>query len=126
MIHLGVHSGSSVESIQHLLHPVVARLLRQAPYCTEKLLCAWRMTVGADLARVSSVSAGQNGVLTVSVDDRRWQPELERSRAIILERLQAVLGPDVARTLRFADRGAPAALKRPAGPPVRGHQRRDR
>jgi predicted nucleic acid-binding Zn ribbon protein len=100
--------------------------MRQAPYCTEKLLCAWHMTVGADLARVSTVSAGQNGVLTVAVDDRRWQRELERSRVIILERLQAVLGPDVARTLRFAERGAPVALKRPAGPPVRGRQRRDR
>jgi predicted nucleic acid-binding Zn ribbon protein len=115
-----------VESIQDLLHPVVAGLLRQAPFSEEKLACAWRMTVGTDLARVSLVHAGHGGVLTVSVDDRRWQPELERSRAMILARLQAVLGPDVARTLRFAAPDAPAARTRPAGPPARGRHRHDR
>lgn len=84
------------------------------------------MAVGADLARVSRAQAGHGGVLTVRVDDRRWQPELERSRAMILARLQDVLGADQARGLRFAERDAPAALTRPAGPRARGRQGRDR
>ena len=95
-----------MEHIQHLLHPVVAGILRQAPFSEEKLACAWHLAVGAELARVSRVQAC-TGVLKVILDDGRWQQELERSRALILERLQAMLGPDVARCLEFA--AAPTA-----------------
>ena len=109
-----------MEHIQHLLHPVVAGILRQAPFSEEKLVCAWHMAVGAELARVSRVQVTA-GVLKVTLDDGRWQQELERSRALILERLQAVLGPDVVCRLQFmatsppATSGARPAARRPRG-----------
>jgi hypothetical protein len=35
------------------------------------------------------------GVLRVSSGDARWMREVERSRAVILERLRSLLGPAV-------------------------------
>jgi predicted nucleic acid-binding Zn ribbon protein len=59
------------------------------------------MAVGASLARVSHVAASSDGHIDVTVDDARWQHELERSKNVILGRLQAVLGADVARVLNI-------------------------
>jgi hypothetical protein len=83
-----------MEPIQNLLHPVVANLLRPVPLSDEKVQCAWQMAVGSGLARVTRATHGPTGQLVVVLDDARWQKEIARSRALILERLQRVLGED--------------------------------
>ena len=83
-----------MEPIQNLLLPVVASMLRPVPLSDEKVQCAWRMAVGSGLARVTQATLGTMGQLVVVLDDGRWQDEIYRSRALILERLQRVLGKE--------------------------------
>ena len=83
-----------MEPIQNLLLPVVANMLRPVPLSDEKVRCAWRMAVGSGLARVTQATLGATGRLVVVLDDARWQDEVYRSRALILERLQRVLGEE--------------------------------
>jgi predicted nucleic acid-binding Zn ribbon protein len=104
-----------MESIQDLLHPVAARLLRPAPLSDEKVLCAWRLAVGAALARVARPRLSDRGVLHVALDDARWKPDIDRSRALILERLQSVLGDEVVRSVTVSAPRAAPAPPRPSG-----------
>jgi predicted nucleic acid-binding Zn ribbon protein len=106
-----------MEPIQHLLHPAAAHLVRSAPLSVAKVRCAWRLAVGTALARVSEPVLRDAGTLEATVDDARWARELEQSRSLIVERLQAALGTDVVR--RIAVRStAPDARPRPrAGAP---------
>jgi len=102
-----------VEPIQNFLHPLVAELVKKAPLSAEKVECAWRLAVGAGLARVTRVAIGDTGVIDVHVDDARWRDELERSRGVIVERLRAALGNETARVMRL--HGPRAARRRGAG-----------
>ena len=83
-----------MEPIQTFLHPVVASLLRPVALSDEKVQCAWHMAVGGSLARVTKASLGTTGQLVVVLEDARWQDEILRSRALILDRLQRVLGEE--------------------------------
>ena len=55
---------------------------------------AWRVSVGPALARLTRVTLGQDGVMSVIVEDGRWVKELERSSSTILQRLRDFLGQD--------------------------------
>jgi predicted nucleic acid-binding Zn ribbon protein len=59
-----------------------------------KITFAWQLAVGPALARATSVTY-RDGVLSVRSGDARWIREVERSRGILLERLQSLLGPAV-------------------------------
>jgi len=83
-----------MEPIQNLLLPIVANMLRPVPISDEKVRFAWRMAVGSGLARVTQATLGPMGQLVVVLDDARWQEEVCRSRVLILERLQRVLGEE--------------------------------
>ena len=112
-----------MEPIQNLLLPTVAALLKPVPLSDEKVQCAWRMAVGAGLAKVTQATLGTTGRLRVVLDDGRWQAELSRSRALILERLQRVLG---AETVIGIDWQAPPSEKprrrhRPGNTPAHGN-----
>jgi hypothetical protein len=69
-------------------------LLARQPMSAGKIAFAWQLAVGPALARATTVKYG-DGVLSVRSSDARWIREVERSRAIILERLQSLLGPAV-------------------------------
>jgi predicted nucleic acid-binding Zn ribbon protein len=104
-----------VEPIQDYLHAVAARLVRDAPLSDEKVRCAWEMAVGAGLARVSQAQAEADGTVRVTADDPRWKKEIAKGQGLILQRLQATLGPTVARRLLVTSRaGHGAARPRPA------------
>jgi len=83
-----------MESIQALIPAVVARAVRPAPLTPEKVVFAWRVAVGAALARVTRVRLTADHALEVEVDDARWCEEIERSGDIVLARVQAVLGAE--------------------------------
>lgn len=72
----------------------VPALLARQPLTPAKISFAWQMAVGPALARATRVQY-RDGVLRVTSGDRRWMREVDRSRAIILERLRALLGPAV-------------------------------
>jgi len=103
-----------MESIQPLLPAVVARAVRPAPLTPEKVVFAWRLAVGAALARVTRVRLTAEHVLDVHVDDARWADELERSAGVVLARVQAVLGEEQAARL---------SIRKPPAKPI-GRRRR--
>jgi hypothetical protein len=108
-----------MESIQPLLPAIAARAVRPAPLTLEKVVFAWRLAVGAALARVTRVRLTADHALEVHVDDARWCEEIERSGDIVLARVQAVLGPEHAQRLlvRKPAGKSPARRRRAAGTP---------
>jgi predicted nucleic acid-binding Zn ribbon protein len=74
---------------------VLAEVLRKAPLCPEKVEFAWRAAVGPAVARVTSVSLDQDGVLHVGSKEAHWTTEVRRSSKLILARLESMLGPGV-------------------------------
>jgi predicted nucleic acid-binding Zn ribbon protein len=79
--------------IQHFSAGVLADILRAQPHSPGRTTLAWQLAVGPALARVTTATLA-DGVLTVHGDDPRWLREIARSRPIVLERLQRLLGPD--------------------------------
>ena len=88
-----------MDALHSFMSPAIARIVRPAPLSTEKVLFAWRMAVGAALARVSRVLLNEDRELVATLDDARWRPELDRSADIILGRVQQLLGDDVVERL---------------------------
>lgn len=72
----------------------VAALLARQPWTPGKIAFAWQLAVGPALARVTIVEY-DGGVVRVASRDRRWMREIERSRAMILDRLRSLLGTAV-------------------------------
>jgi hypothetical protein len=102
-----------VEPIQDYLHAVAANLLRNAPLSQEKMDCAWQIAVGPAIGRVSSVTAGPDGTVRVTVQDTRWKNEIGKGRDLILKRLRDALGPDVARRLVVVSGGSRQSSRSP-------------
>lgn len=103
-----------MDPIQNLLLDAAATCLRPAPLSAAKVQCAWRLAVGASLARATEARLGEGGVLDVDAGDSPWRREVERSRDLILQRLRAMLGPDVVRTIRVRTPPGPGPRRRTA------------
>jgi predicted nucleic acid-binding Zn ribbon protein len=78
---------------------LIASIVRPAPICAEKVSFAWRASVGPAVANVTSAVLDANGVLTVTTPDVAWRREVQRSSRLIQHRLEAMLGPDVVRSI---------------------------
>jgi hypothetical protein len=106
-----------MDSIRVVVPRVVADLFRQGPLSQAKLEAAWRIAVGDALDRVSDVRLRGDGVVEIHATDQRWHSELKRSSALILNKLNALLGANVVKEL---------ALKpEPPARPRRGVHRAD-
>jgi predicted nucleic acid-binding Zn ribbon protein len=86
--------------IQHFSAGVIAGIVRRQPSSPARTSFAWQVAVGPALARVTTVSLADDGVLTVHAADKRWGNEIERAREVVVERLQNILGHDQVRSLR--------------------------
>jgi predicted nucleic acid-binding Zn ribbon protein len=82
---------------------VVRDLLATQPTTAAKVGFAWRMAAGAALARATSVTWRDDGVLVVSTRSDAWQREAARARPVLLTRLTALLGPGVVRSIRVIE-----------------------
>lgn len=91
----------SFEPIQRGLTDAVARLVGDEPLSAAKVELAWRVAVGAPLARATVVALGADGVLHVRAQGPIWRRELQRSKALILTRLEALLGKGAINRLEF-------------------------
>ena len=60
----------------------------------------WQLAVGTALARATTVELHE-GVLTVQSPDPRWALEINRSRDIVLGRVQHYLGAEHVKSLRI-------------------------
>ena len=83
----------------HAMPGAITELLRTAPLSDGKVTFAWNAAVGPAVERVTSVKL-ERGVLIVETQSAQWSKEIERSSAVILRRLQILLGADIVTTLR--------------------------
>ena len=70
--------------------------------------------VGAQIVRYDD-----DATLVATLEDGRWRPELDRSSAVILERLQQLLGSDVVNRFQLVSPAAPTARRRTRKSPFR-------
>jgi hypothetical protein len=80
--------------VNQFLPDALASLLQRAPLTEEKVAFAWRHAVGPALDRVSRVRL-DGETLRVTVEGDVWRRELTRSTALILARLERLLGRGV-------------------------------
>jgi hypothetical protein len=78
----------------------IPALLARQPLTPAKVEFAWRMAVGAAIARVTAVEH-DGTTLRVRTGDPRWSRELDLSRPLILDRLESLLGAGVVREIRI-------------------------
>ena len=88
---------------ERVIPAVLAEVIRKAPLCPEKVDFAWRAAVGAGVARATNVRLDANGVLHVMAADAQWAREVKRSSRLILTRLAALLGPNVAKKIQIRE-----------------------
>jgi predicted nucleic acid-binding Zn ribbon protein len=82
-----------MKPLSHAMPGALRLLLHNAPLSDGKVGLAWRVAVGEAFERATAVKL-EDGVLIVETSSAEWAREIERSRAIVLSRLQAMLGAD--------------------------------
>src|SRR6202008_3980240 len=96
----GPLEATPVLPIQHFSAGVLAEIVRRQKPSPARTSFAWQLAVGPALARVTTATL-TDGVLTVHCSDQRWTPEIARSRSLVLQRLQHMLGADHVHSVRF-------------------------
>jgi predicted nucleic acid-binding Zn ribbon protein len=84
-----------------------------------KLAFAWRTAVGPSLDRVSEPLLREDGTVEVVVGDAAWRKEMRRSQALILAKLQDLLGASVVRKIKIVGGGRPGRVPRQGETEVR-------
>jgi len=79
--------------LSHALPGALVELLRGSPTCDGKVTFAWKAAVGPAIDRVTQVKL-ERRVLLVETASAQWSKEVTRSSAVILRRLQSLLGAD--------------------------------
>ena len=87
--------------MQQIVPGAIVRLIAAQPHSAGKVEAAWRLAVGAGLARLSRASRDANGVLWGTVNDQHVTRALESHRPLSEQRLRAMLGERV-RVFRVA------------------------
>lgn len=82
-----------MRSIQTFAGGVLAQIVRRQPPSPARTSFAWQLAVGPALARVTSVEM-EGTTVRVRAADERWLKEIERARAVVLPKLQQLLGAD--------------------------------
>jgi len=96
-----------MQPLGNLQARVLPALLARAPMTPEKLAFVWGQVVGGAMARASTVTL-LGTTLTVRTVEAAWAREIQRSRALILARVQTFLGADVVSALAIDDASAAA------------------
>ena len=84
--------------VQAILPGALADVIRKVPLSQDKIEFAWRTAVGAAVAKATKVHL-KGVVLQVRADNEAWRREIEHSAALIRNRMESLLGPDVVRGL---------------------------
>ncbi len=84
---------------QHCVTGALQALLRDQPLSNGKVSLAWSAAVGRTIDRVTSVSLGPDGTLTVHANDRHWAREIRRSTSLITTRVNHLLGDGIVRQI---------------------------
>lgn len=87
-----------MQSLGALPARVLPALLARAPMTPEKVAFVWGLAVGSAMARATTATLAGN-VLTARTGNPAWAREIERSRTIVLARVQQLLGPSAVNAL---------------------------
>jgi hypothetical protein len=79
------------------------QLLDAQPTTDAKVTFAWTIAAGPSLSRAATVSWSDSGTLYVRPRTDAWRREIVRARPVIVERVVALLGPDVVRRISVAE-----------------------
>jgi predicted nucleic acid-binding Zn ribbon protein len=79
--------------LAHIVPAALLQLLQDTPTSDGKIAFAWSAAVGPALARATRVKL-EGGTLLVETSSPQWTREVRRSTAVILGRLQRMLGAD--------------------------------
>lgn len=66
-----------------------------------QVITGWGEIVGEQIAKVSTPSRIENGVLFVTVSTAPWRAELTLRRLEILGKIKRACGPDIVKEIRF-------------------------
>jgi predicted nucleic acid-binding Zn ribbon protein len=61
----------------------------------------WAEVVGPQIAAITSAERCENGILYVAVDNAPWRAELTMRRLEIVKKLNAALGQEIVKDIRF-------------------------
>jgi predicted nucleic acid-binding Zn ribbon protein len=85
--------------IQQLSSGALSEIIRRQPSSPARTTFVWQLAVGPALARVTTATL-DGTVLMVHCLDPRWTKEIVRAKAVVLARLQQMLGPEAVSALR--------------------------
>jgi predicted nucleic acid-binding Zn ribbon protein len=66
-----------------------------------EVVTSWQDIVGEQIARVTKAQRIENGVLFVSVETAPWRAELSMKRMEIMQKINAAVGKNVVKEIRF-------------------------
>jgi len=95
-----------MQSVSNTVPGAVALLLREAPLSPGKVQCAWSVAVGPAMHRATTTVRLEGDRLFVKAVDPQWAREIRRSSAVILSRLQYLLGAGIVTRLDVGITGA--------------------
>lgn len=89
-----------VQPTQNCIAASLAALLRSQPDSPGRTGLAWRAVAGAAMARATEARLDANGSLFVRSTDPHWHREVDRGRAVLLSRMQELLGARTVKDIR--------------------------
>ena len=91
-----------MQPLNNAVPGVVRTLLLHSPMSEGKFVFAWRQAVGPAMERVTSPVLREDGTIEVLVEDATWRKEVKRSQALILAKMQHLLGASVVKKIKIA------------------------
>ncbi|MYD86252.1 MAG: DUF721 domain-containing protein [Acidobacteria bacterium] len=95
-----------VTPARHCAARALGNALRRQPLSDAKIRFAWTASVGAAMARATTVRLRSDGALLVRAASDEWRRATYRSRGMIRERLAALLGTGLVKRLEVTSEGA--------------------
>ena len=80
---------------------VLAEVIRKGPMCDEKVTLAWRLAVGPQIAKVTTVRLVPDGTLHIKTDSQAWIDAVRKSTSLIQIRMGDLLGENLVKRLEF-------------------------
>ena len=80
---------------------VLAEVMRKGPMCDEKVTLAWRLAVGPQIAKVTTVRLVPDGTLHIKTDSQTWIDAVRKSTSLIQIRMGDLLGENLVKKLEF-------------------------
>jgi predicted nucleic acid-binding Zn ribbon protein len=97
----GRPESSSPRHVGGALHELAHNLGIEKTLKNYDVLTSWQSIVGEQIARVTTVQRIESGILFVSVSTAPWRAELTMRRQEIMKKVNAAVGRDVIKDIRF-------------------------